>query len=198
MNENPFAPKEAAKKRVITVSVTAAQNEAFEQMKLDLGYTTDGALIKRGLELVWAELHRQSASFCTQCGGPFPLTEWPGRQYAGHSDSCPNRPKGAVDPESEKEPDRFCEIRITTSLDSPKCRQPASHRRDNGLWACAEHMFVGTPGTMTAAEILREKRRSEGRELFDEVDRTPLHDEKGAQTRWAEPDETVEAAGREA
>lgn len=41
----------------------------------------------------WAAAHRESHAqpFCDECSGPYPLDEWPGSQYSGHWDTCPNR-----------------------------------------------------------------------------------------------------------
>ena len=33
----------------------------------------------------------QRQPWCDECAGPYPLDEWPGSQYAGHWDTCPNR-----------------------------------------------------------------------------------------------------------
>lgn len=51
-HRNPWGPKSAYRKRVITVSVTEEQDTAFEQMKADLGLTSDGDVIKKGLSLL--------------------------------------------------------------------------------------------------------------------------------------------------
>lgn len=57
MASNPWEPRPPAKKRIITVSVTAEQDEAFEALKARLGYDTDGALIKHALR----ELHDRTS-----------------------------------------------------------------------------------------------------------------------------------------
>ena len=50
MTTNPFASKPPAKKHIITVSLTAEQDEAFETLKKRIGMVTDGAVIKKALE----------------------------------------------------------------------------------------------------------------------------------------------------
>lgn len=50
MSENPFAEKPPWKKRVITVSLTREQDEAFEALKARTRTVTDGAMIKKALE----------------------------------------------------------------------------------------------------------------------------------------------------
>lgn len=42
----------------------------------------------------------RAEDFCDQCSGPYPLDSWPGNQYAGHWDTCPNRhsPTSAAEP----------------------------------------------------------------------------------------------------
>lgn len=38
------------------------------------------------------EMYRaQSDEFCRECRGPYPSDKWPGNQYSGHWDTCPNR-----------------------------------------------------------------------------------------------------------
>ena len=49
---NPWQKKEF-KKRVITVSVTEEQNEAFEKMKVLFHEDTDGGMIKTALAVLW-------------------------------------------------------------------------------------------------------------------------------------------------
>ena len=46
---NPWAPRADYRKRIITVSVTAAQDADFENMKATLGLGSDGAVIKEAL-----------------------------------------------------------------------------------------------------------------------------------------------------
>jgi DNA-binding MarR family transcriptional regulator len=46
---NAFSDREPAKKRVITVSVTAEQDRAFEALKKRTRTVTDGAMIKQAL-----------------------------------------------------------------------------------------------------------------------------------------------------
>jgi RNAse (barnase) inhibitor barstar len=53
VSENPFAPRPEFKKRVITVSLTKEQDEMFELLKAKLELSSDGAVIKRGLEELW-------------------------------------------------------------------------------------------------------------------------------------------------
>ena len=50
---NPFKGRDPFKKRVITVSVTADQQEAIDRLKGDLELKTDGALIKAAIALLW-------------------------------------------------------------------------------------------------------------------------------------------------
>lgn len=50
MASNPFAERPAWKKRVITVSLTREQDEAFEALKARTHTVTDGAMIKKALE----------------------------------------------------------------------------------------------------------------------------------------------------
>lgn len=47
---NPFSKREPAKKRLINVSVTQEQFEAFEEMKKFYGIETSGEMIKKALE----------------------------------------------------------------------------------------------------------------------------------------------------
>ena len=56
MSRNPWGPRPDPKKRVITVSVTAAQDDDFERMKAELDLPTDSAVVKRGLEMLHAAL----------------------------------------------------------------------------------------------------------------------------------------------
>lgn len=53
MSHNPWTPRPPFKKRIITVSVTEHQDEDFQRMKGWLGETTDGAVIKAALALLW-------------------------------------------------------------------------------------------------------------------------------------------------
>ena len=55
---NPFVERQPAKKRVITVSVTAEQDSEFEAMKRYFNKSTDGALIKLALEDLWRKKDR--------------------------------------------------------------------------------------------------------------------------------------------
>lgn len=60
MMSNPFHERKPFKKRVITVSVTEAQHDAFLKLQMDLGFPSAGALIKA---LVAAEIdHYNSAT----------------------------------------------------------------------------------------------------------------------------------------
>lgn len=34
--------------------------------------------------------------FCNECSGPYDRHSWPGQQYDGHWDTCPNRPNKGV------------------------------------------------------------------------------------------------------
>ncbi|RKT33650.1 hypothetical protein DEU34_2253 [Microbacterium sp. AG1240] len=56
MTDNPFAPRTEFKKRVITVSVTETQQEAFDRIKAELEMKTDGAVIKHALLLLYTHL----------------------------------------------------------------------------------------------------------------------------------------------
>ena len=47
---NPFAERPAFKKRIITVSLTKEQDDAFEALKQRTSTVTDGAMIKKALE----------------------------------------------------------------------------------------------------------------------------------------------------
>lgn len=48
-SSNPFAPREPAKKRIITASITAEQRRAFDALKDRTHTVSDGAMIKRAL-----------------------------------------------------------------------------------------------------------------------------------------------------
>lgn len=37
------------------------------------------------------EKTEETKPFCNSCAGPYPLDDWPGNQYSGHWDTCPNR-----------------------------------------------------------------------------------------------------------
>jgi hypothetical protein len=56
MSANPWTPRPPFKKRVITVSVTEPQDEDFQRMKDWLGESTDGAVIKAALALLWDQM----------------------------------------------------------------------------------------------------------------------------------------------
>ena len=60
MTDNPFAPRPEFKKRVITVSVTREQHEAFERMKAELEMDTDGAVIKHALMGLYWQLFSET------------------------------------------------------------------------------------------------------------------------------------------
>lgn len=47
---NPFAEKPSGKKHIITVSLTADQDAAFDALKERTGTVTDSAMIKKALE----------------------------------------------------------------------------------------------------------------------------------------------------
>lgn len=38
-----------------------------------------------------AKALQDETPFCNECSGPFDENEWPGNQYSGHWDTCPNR-----------------------------------------------------------------------------------------------------------
>lgn len=54
---NPFEEREPFHKRVVTVSVTKEQHEAFVKLQAELGHKSAGSLIK---ELLRAEIERRS------------------------------------------------------------------------------------------------------------------------------------------
>lgn len=59
MMSNPFHERKPFKKRVITVSVTEPQHEAFLKLQADLGHENAGSLIKA---LIAAEIDRREGS----------------------------------------------------------------------------------------------------------------------------------------
>lgn len=46
----------------------------------------------------WLRNEAGGPAFCDQCSGPFPTDSWPGSQYGGHWDTCPNRVLEPGDP----------------------------------------------------------------------------------------------------
>ncbi len=69
MPRSTFAGRYPAKKRVITVSVTAEQDDEFERLKAATNHTTDGAVIKA----VYSKLKDAWRSDATLIKFPFPM-----------------------------------------------------------------------------------------------------------------------------
>lgn len=54
MRDNPFAPRDEFKKRVVAVSLTADQQDALLELQIRLGLKTQGAVVKLALERLYA------------------------------------------------------------------------------------------------------------------------------------------------
>jgi hypothetical protein len=68
-----------------------AKEEACKQHGLRLDAEAEIARLRRKVKKLKQKL--KDKDFCNECQGPYRNSEWLMRQYGGHWDTCPNRPK---------------------------------------------------------------------------------------------------------
>lgn len=83
------------------------------------------------------------SEFCNQCSGPYPLDAWPGNQYAGHWDTCPNRPKRARPKHGD---------RVTVPFGTKRVEAAVEYTRSDGR-VVARVSIQGTDGISVSFSI---------------------------------------------